>query len=78
MMNPFQAMQAFGNPQSFIQQQLRNRMEQMAKKDPQAFQKMQEMTNGKNEDDLKKTCMNLAEQRGVDIKQFASQFGIKL
>ena len=77
-MNPFQAMQAFSNPSQFLTQQLQNRMNQMMKSNPQAFQKMQEMTNGKSESDMKETCMNLAKERGVDLKQFAGSFGIKL
>lgn len=77
-MNPFQAMKAFSNPQQFISQQLQNRMGQMARQNPQAFQRMQEMTSGKSEGEMRETCMNLAKQRGVDINQFASQFGISL
>jgi hypothetical protein len=77
-MNPFQAMQAFSNPSNFLNQQLQSRMNQMARQNPQAFQKMQEMTSGKSEDDLKQTAMNLAQQQGVDLKQFASNFGIKI
>ena len=77
-MNPFQAMQVFSNPSQFLTQQLQNRMNQMMKSNPQAFQKMQEMTNGKSEGDMKQTAMNLAQQRGIDLKQFASNFGIQL
>ena len=78
MINPFKAMQAFSNPQAFLNQQLQNRMNQMAQQNPQAFQKMQEMTNGKSEGDLKETALNLARERGLDLKSFASNFGIKL
>ena len=39
---------------------------------------MKEMTDGKSEADMKQIAINLAKQRGVDINQFASQFGIKL
>ena len=77
-MNPFQAMQAFSNPQQFLSQQLQNRMQTMMKQNPQAYQKMQEMVGGKSEADMKQTCLNLAKERGVDIKAFASNFGIKL
>lgn len=77
-MNPFQAMQMFSNPQQLINQQLQSRMNQMAQQNPQAFQKMKEMTDGKSEADMKQIAMNLAKQRGVDINKFASQFGIKL
>ncbi len=77
-MNPFQAMQALGNPQQFLTQQLQNRMNTMMKQNPQAFQKMQEMVGGKSEADMKQTAMNLAKEKGIDLKQFASNFGIKL
>lgn len=50
----------------------------MMKQNPQAYQKAMELTSGKNESDMKQTCMNLAKERGIDIKSFASQFGIQL
>ena len=74
-MNPFQML---SNPMGALQQQLQNRMSQMMKQNPQAYQKMQEMVSGKSEGDLRQTAMNLAKERGIDINQFASQFGIKL
>ncbi len=77
-MNPFQAMQAFRNPQNFLMQQLQGRMNQMMKQNPQAFQRMQEMTNGKSESDMKQTAMNLAKEKGVDLQSFAKQFGINI
>ena len=78
MANPFQMIQAFSNPQQFLNQQLQAKMNQMMKQNPQAFQKMQEMVGGKSEADVKQTCLNLAKERGVDLKQFASTFGIQL
>ena len=77
-MNPFQMMSAMRNPNQFLTQQLQSRMNQMMKQNPQAYQKMQEMTNGKSEGDMKQTALNLAQQRGIDLKQFASNFGIQL
>ena len=77
-MNPFQAMKMMGNPAGTLMQQLQGRMNQMAQQNPQAFQKMQEMTTGKSEDEMRQVAMNLAQQKGIDIRQFASQFGIKL
>ena len=77
-MNPFSAIQALTSPGKMLQQQLQSRMVQMQKQNPQAFQKMQEMVGGKSENDLKQTAMNLAKERGIDIKQFASNFGIQL
>lgn len=50
----------------------------MAQQNPQAYQKMQEMVGGKSEADMKETAMNLARERGIDLKAFASNFGIKL
>ena len=61
-----------------LQQQLQSRMSLMMKQNPQAFQKIQEMTSGKNETDLKQTALNLAKEQGIDISSFAKQFGIKL
>ena len=74
MLNPFQIL---SNPQSVLNSQLQKQMQQMAGQNPQAFQKMQEMINGKNDEQIKQTCMNLAKERGIDIEKFASQFGIK-
>ena len=68
-MNPFQTM---------LNQQLQNRMNQMAQQNPQAFQRMKEMTSGKSESDLRQTAMNLAKERGIDLQQFAKGFGIQL
>ena len=53
-------------------------MNQMMKQNPQDFQKMQEMTRGKSEGDMKQTAMNLAKEKGIDLKQFAQGFGIQL
>jgi len=36
------------------------------------------MTSGKSEQQMRETAMNLAKQQGIDLKQFASTFGIKL
>lgn len=36
------------------------------------------MTSGKSEADMKQTAINLAKEQGIDLKQFASTFGIKL
>lgn len=50
----------------------------MQSQNPQLFQKAQEMTQGKNEEQLKQTVLNLANQQGIDINAFASQFGINI
>ena len=78
MFNPFQTMQALSNPNQFLTQQLQSRINTMMKQNPQAYQRWKEMTGGKNEGDLKQTAMNLAEQQGINLQQFASNFGINI
>jgi hypothetical protein len=77
-MNPFQAMQAFQNPQGMLKQQLQAKMNQMATENPALFAKMQQMTNGKNEAELKQVAQNLAKERGIDLQSFAKGFGISI
>jgi len=36
------------------------------------------MIEGKNDGQLKEIAENIAKERGVDLNDFASQFGIKL
>lgn len=60
---------------SMMQNQIMN---QMQSQNPQLFKKVQEMTNGKNEVQLKELANNIAKERGIDLNNFASQFGIKL
>ena len=71
-------MQAFSNPKQFMNQQLQSRMQEMMKQNPQAYQRTMEMINGKSEGEMKQTAMNLANQKGIDLKSFASTFGINL
>ena len=59
------------NPQQLM-------LQQMQKQNPELYQKAQEMINGKNETQLKELANNLAQQKGINLSQFASQFGIKL
>ena len=68
MFNPFQMMK---NPNQLV-------LEQMKNQNPKLFQKVQEMTRGKNENQLKELANNIAKERGIDLNNFASQFGIKL
>lgn len=77
MVNPFQAMQSM-RPTAIMQRQMQQMMEQARRQNPQLFQKYEEMTAGKNEGELKDTAMNFARERGVDLKKFASQFGISI
>ena len=50
----------------------------MKNQNPKLFQKVQEMISGKNENQLKELANNIAKERGIDLNNFASQFGIKL
>ena len=68
MFNPFQMMQ---NPNQLL-------LERMKNQNSILFQKVQEMTSGKNENQLKELANNIAKERGIDLNNFASQFGIKL
>lgn len=36
------------------------------------------MMQGKNQEEIKQTVINLAKNQGIDINQFANQFGIRL
>lgn len=36
------------------------------------------MLDGKNDVQLREMAQNIANERGIDLNQFASQFGIKL
>ena len=53
-------------------------MQQMAQANPEIYKKALEMTNGKSEAELRQTAMNLASEKGIDLKAFASKFGINL
>lgn len=74
-MNPFQALKFMTNPIGTMQQQMLQRMQQS---NPQKFAEIQKMLNGKSEAQQKEMFTNLAKERGIDINQFANQFGIKL
>ena len=50
----------------------------MRNQNPQKFNQIQQMINGKNDNQLKEIANNLAKERGIDLNQFASNFGIKL
>ena len=53
-------------------------MQQMAQANPEVYKRALEMTSGKTEAELKQTALNIANEKGIDINKFASQFGIKL
>ena len=75
MINPFQAMKAMKNPMNFLQQQM---MEKFKNQNPQMFNQVQEMIKGKSEPQLKEMAQNIAKERGINLNEFASQFGIKI
>ena len=75
MVNPFQAMQVVQNPSQALIGQMLGRFRQQ---DPQRFQMIQQMVSGKNDGQLREMAMNLAKEKGVDLNQFAGQFGIKI
>ena len=74
-MNPFQALKLIQNPLGAMQQQMLSKMQAQ---NPQKFNQIMQMLNGKSEAQQKEMFKNLAKERGIDINQFASQFGIKL
>lgn len=71
MFNPFQTIQQMQNPNQLI-------LNQLQKQNPKLYQKVQEMTNGKTETELREMVQNIASERGVNLSQFANQFGIKI
>ena len=77
-MNPFQTMQnvkqMMSNPIGAMQQQMLSRMQ---RQNPQRFNQIKQMVEGKNDSQLKEMAQNIAKERGVDLDQFASQFNIR-
>ena len=71
MFNPFQMMNVAKNQQQLMLEQIKNQ-------NPELYKKAQEMIAGKSEDELKQLANNIAQQRGINLSQFANQFGIKL
>jgi hypothetical protein len=53
-------------------------MKKMQAQNPLGFQKFQEMTAGKSEAQLKELAENMAKQRGVNLSEFAKQFGLTI
>ena len=74
-MNPFQALKLMQNPLGAMQQQM---LRKMQAQNPQKFNQIMQMIDGKSEAQQKEMFQNLAKERGLDVNQFASQFGIKL
>lgn len=72
MINPFQMLK---NPlQALLQQQA----QKMRQTNPELYNKGMQMIQGKSDAELKEMMQNLAKERGIDLNDFASQFGIRL
>ena len=54
-----------------MQQQMLARMQ---RQDPQKFNQIKMMIDGKSEAQLREIAQNIASERGIDLNQFASQF----
>ena len=69
MMQLMQLMRNGGNPMMMLNQ--------MTGHNPMVGQLMQSM-QGKSPDALRQMAMNIAKERGIDLEQFAQQFGMKI
>lgn len=69
MMQLMQLMRNGGNPMTMLNQMTGN--------NPMVSSLMQSM-QGKSPEALRQMAMNIAKERGVDLIQFAQQFGMKL
>lgn len=67
------------NPFQMSTQVMQNQMMQkMRSQNPQLFNKVQEMIQGKNENELKEIAQNIAKERGIDLNQFANGLGLRI
>lgn len=69
MMQILQLMRGGGNPMALLNQMTGN--------NPMVGQLMQSM-QGKSPDALRQMAMNIAKERGIDLGEFAQQFGMKI
>lgn len=69
MMQLMQLMRNGGNPMTMLNQMTGN--------NPMVGQLMQSM-QGKSPDALRQMAMNIAKERGIDLNQFAHQFGMNI
>lgn len=70
MINPFQAMQAMKNPMGMVQQQM---LEKMKSQNPQMFNQVQQMIQGKNETQLKEMASDELKHANLLIKKAYSK-----
>lgn len=64
-------------PNNPMMQMLQMRMQQLVNSNPQARQAMQ-MVQGKSPREQQQMFLNMCKEQGLDPRQFAGQFGIKL
>lgn len=64
-------------PNNFMMQMFQTRMQQLINSNPQARQAMQ-MVQGKSPREQQQMFLNMCKEQGLDPRQFAGQFGIKL
>lgn len=72
MMNPFQMLQMFkntSNPMAVVKQ--------IANNNPQ-MQGLISNIEGKNPKELEQYARNLAQSKGIDLRQFMNQYGINI
>lgn len=69
IMQVLQLMRNGGNPMTMLNQMTGN--------NPMVNQLMQSM-QGKSPDALRQMAMNIAKERGIDLDQFAKQFGMNI
>ena len=58
-----------GNPMQMMEQRLESQMRQS---NPQLYEKVRQMMEGKTPQEMQNTVMNVARERGIDLNQFAS------
>lgn len=63
------------NPMNLMEQQL---ISQMQNSNPALFNRVMQMMNGKTQQQMRETVLNVARERGIDINKFASQYGFKI
>lgn len=64
-------------PNNPMMQMIQMRMQQLVNSNPQARQAMQ-MVQGKSPREQQQMFLNMCKEQGLDPRQFAGQFGIKL
>jgi len=53
-------------------------LQKLQNQNPQQFNQIQKMLEGKNDEQLRNMAENIANERGINLSEFANQFGIKL